>query len=602
MEALLILVVIGLGLAVIVLVTQKRRAEATLEDAQVEHEANIAAVRRDAASAAEATKHAHDARLAELHAQAETALGKMEAAAHAAQHAYDTRVGELQGQAEAIRAHYEEEAQRAIAAMDASLTAARMELATLRDSAGLKDAEADVRRTLTAALQEAAALQQEAQSVAAEAKRATAELRQDAQRRAREILAQAETRLAQATQQAGTIVAAAEKRAEEVGGDAYRALRDKELIEEAAKAIRNVIEGYGDRYVIPTHSLLDELAADLGHTQAGEALRAAREHSQRMVEHGQAAACDYVEANRRETAIRFVVDAFNGRVDATLSTVKTTNFGTLEQQIRDAFSLVNLNGQAFRNARILPTYLDARLAELKWAVAAQELKAKEREEQRQLQERIREEEKARREYEKAIQEAAREEATLKQAVEKARAQAEHATAQERSKYETQLAELNRRLAEAEAKNERAMSMAQQTRSGHVYVVSNVGSFGEEVIKIGMTRRLEPLDRIKELSDASVPFDFDIHAMIRSDDAPTLERKLHETFEDLRINKVNYRKEFFRIPLERIRAFAADNGLEATFTLAAEAREYRETVALEKMSPEARARYRMREPGEADGAV
>jgi hypothetical protein len=100
----------------------------------------------------------------------------------------------------------------------------------------------------------------------------------------------------------------------------------------------------------------------------------------------------------------------------------------------------------------------------------------------------------------------------------------------------------------------------------------------------------------------VPFDFDIHAMIRSDDAPTLERKLHETFEDLRINKVNYRKEFFRIPLERIRAFAADNGLEATFTLAAEAREYRETVALEKMSPEARARYRMREPGEADGAV
>jgi hypothetical protein len=93
---------------------------------------------------------------------------------------------------------------------------------------------------------------------------------------------------------------------------------------------------------------------------------------------------------------------------------------------------VNLNGQAFRNARILPAYLDARLAELRWAVVAQELKLKEREEQRQIQERIREEEKARREYEGAMQEAAREEAAIKQAMEKARAEAEHATAQERA--------------------------------------------------------------------------------------------------------------------------------------------------------------------------
>jgi hypothetical protein len=121
-------------------------------------------------------------------------------------------------------------------------------------------------------------------------------------------------------------------------------------------------------------------------------------------------------------------------------------------------------------------------------------------------------------------------------------------------------------------------------------VSNVGSFGEEVVKIGMTRRIVPEDRIRELSDASVPFEFDVHAMIPSDDAPTLERELHATFEEHRLNKVNYRKEFFRVPLQTIREFVAARQLEATFTMAAEAREYRESRALEKMTPEERERY------------
>ncbi len=154
--------------------------------------------------------------------------------------------------------------------------------------------------------------------------------------------------------------------------------------------------------------------------------------------------------------------------------------------------------------------------------------------------------------------------------------------------------MSQKLTEAEAKNQRALSMAQQTRSGHVYIISNLGSFGEDVLKIGMTRRLEPDDRIKELSDASVPFSFDVHAMIRSDDAPALERLLHERFDDLRVNKVNYRKEFFRVPIQRLREFVAEKTLEATFTMTAEAREYRETVAFEKMTPEEREKYQVRE--------
>jgi hypothetical protein len=110
----------------------------------------------------------------------------------------------------------------------------------------------------------------------------------------------------------------------------------------------------------------------------------------------------------------------------------------------------------------------------------------------------------------------------------------------------------------------------------------------------MTRRLEPLDRVRELGDASVPFEFDVHAMIRSEDAPRLEKEIHEAFDNYRVNKVNYRKEFFRVPLVAVREFVAKRGLEAAFTMAAEAREYRESAALEKMSPEDRAKYHLSE--------
>ena len=125
-------------------------------------------------------------------------------------------------------------------------------------------------------------------------------------------------------------------------------------------------------------------------------------------------------------------------------------------------------------------------------------------------------------------------------------------------------------------------MAQQTRSGHVYVISNIGSFGENVFKIGMTRRLEPLDRVKELGDASVPFSFDVHAMIYSDDAPTLEKALHKRFEQESMNKINLRKEFFKAPLSVIRQAVKDQGIsDIHWTMKADAVEYHESLAIEQ---------------------
>lgn len=505
-------------------------------------------------------------------------------------------------ESERARSHYQEEANRIYREMGEALEEARQQLTRFEGLAALAGDEAEARSALASALREAEELRQAAARMVEETREKSAAERAVALEKARQIRSQAEAMMARATLRENEIVKDAHRKAEEIGGDAYRALREKQHLDQALIAVRNVIDGYGDRYVRPTRSLLDDLAADFGHTETGVALATARTRARAMVDQGLAAECDYVETKRRDTAVRFVIDAFNGRVDTILSRVKHDNYGTLEQEIQDAFNLVNLNGEAFRNARISEAYREARLAELKWAVVAQELKLKEREEQRQIREQIREEEKARREYERAIKQAQKDEALIKQALEQARKEAGSATAEQREKFERRIAELSARLTEAEAKNQRALSMAQQTRKGNVYIISNVGSFGDEVFKIGMTRRLEPLDRVKELGDASVPFEFDVHAMIPSDDAPTLENELHFAFDDLRLNHVNRRKEFFRVPLERIREFVRDRKIEATFTMLAEARQFRESQAIAKMSQAERAEYRSTSGSSASDSV
>ncbi len=414
-------------------------------------------------------------------------------------------------------------------------------------------------------------LHREAELEIKETKREIGELNREMQ----EMQAKA---LDSATRQAAQIVTEANRKADEIAGDAMAALRDSKQIEATAKAMTNIIKGYGDEYLVPGHSLLDDLAEEYSHKEAGVELKTARKHSREILKSGLAAECDYVETKRKETAIRFVLDAFNGKVDTILSNAKHDNFGKLDQEIKDAFAVVNYNGGAFRNARIIPAYMDARRAELRWAVVVNELRIKEREEQREIKEQMREEERARREYEKAIKEAAKEEKMLQEALEKARKELEGASAEQKAEFERQLKELEQKLHEAEEKNQRAISMAQQTKQGHVYVISNIGSFGDDVFKIGLTRRLEPTDRVRELSDASVPFEFDIHAMIFSKDAPALESELHNLFRDHQVNLVNPRKEFFRLEIAKIKKVVQELGIEARWTMVAEAHEYRDTLA------------------------
>jgi len=390
----------------------------------------------------------------------------------------------------------------------------------------------------------------------------------------------------EAHEEATRIIELAKNHAEEIAGDAYEAKSKADSYESAIKAMKNTIEGYKDDYIIPNHSVLDDLAEEFSFKDAGEQLKQARKRVKDMVKQGHAGDCDYVEAHRKTYAIHFAVDAFNGKVDSALAKVKHDNFGKIKQEIIDAYALVNHNGAPFRSARINQAFLDARQEELKWAVSTHELRQIELAEQREIKQQIREEEKARKEIEKAIKEAEKEERLIQKALEKARAELANANEEQRKNFEAQLADLESKLEEAEEKGQRALSMAQQTRRGHVYVISNVGSFGENIFKIGMTRRLEPLDRVKELGDASVPFSFDVHAMLYSDDAPTLEKELHRRFDRESVNKVNPRKEFFRTSLAEIKQTVIQQGIvDVHWTMKAEATEYRESLAIEKEQQE-----------------
>jgi hypothetical protein len=413
---------------------------------------------------------------------------------------------------------------------------------------------------------------------------------QQARQAAAEAGAAASARVSAANEESMGIVKRAHEQAAEIAGEALEAKRNLEVYKREVTAIKNIIAGYGHEYIVPSHGLLDDLAEGFSYADAGEKLKSARGRTRDLVKKGQAAACEYVDEDRRSTAIAFVVDAFNGKVDSILARVKADNVGKLRKEIVDACALVNLNGRAFRAARVTQEYVDSRLEELKWAVAVHDLKERERDEQRRIRDQIREEEKARREYERAIKEATKEEDGLKKAMDRVRKEVEKASEEQRAKYEAQLLELSMKLQVAEEKNQRALSMAQQTKTGHVYVISNIGSLGDEVFKIGLTRRLEPLDRIRELGDASVPFEFDVHALILSDDAPALERSLHRHFLAAQINKVNPRKEFFRVPLTVIRQEIEKLGIQASWTMAAAAAEYRESTAIDKAIQDNPARY------------
>jgi len=281
-------------------------------------------------------------------------------------------------------------------------------------------------------------------------------------------------------------------------------------------------------------------------------------------------------------AVKLLLRAFNGECDAAVAKVKHGNYASIEKRIVRAYEQVNKLGQS-NQIEIQPQYLDIRLAELRLAHELELKKEEEKQAQREIREQMAEEARAEREIEKARKDAEKEERVKTKALEDARRQLAEEHGAHNEKLAMLVEKLESELHEALDRKAKAIARAQLTRSGHVYVLSNVGSFGRDVYKIGMTRRLVPDERVKELGDASVPFLFDVHAMIYSEDAPALEKQLHDHFNERRVNKVNYRKEYFRVDLEEIiDAVHEYHGL-ITFVLDPPANDYRETLAIEANS-------------------
>lgn len=283
--------------------------------------------------------------------------------------------------------------------------------------------------------------------------------------------------------------------------------------------------------------------------------------------------------------LRLMLRAFNGECDAFIAKVTYRNIDLMEKRMRSAHDQINRLADAWK-CEISTSYLELRVKELKLVYEWEEAKQREKEEQARIREQMREEERERKEFEKARQKAEQEEQKYEELLRKAQEEVGAAAEKDKAKLASQIEELQRRIAEIEEKK-RAISQAELTKTGHVYIISNVGSFGEDVYKIGMTRRLEPMERVKELGDASVPFPFDVHAMIRTSNAPALENALHNHFNEKRLNLENQRKEFFRVSIEEIRqeleALREELGLDAELqlTLAAEAKEYRLSQAKRK---------------------
>lgn len=317
-----------------------------------------------------------------------------------------------------------------------------------------------------------------------------------------------------------------------------------------------------------------------------KALSQLRERERVMIRENRAAVChihwtvgnSQNEGNRMvNQTVKLVLRAFNGECEAARADVSWNNISKMEERIIKSAAAINKLSSVLQ-VNIMDEYLTLKLDELHLTHEYEERRYQDREEQRRIREQIREEERAEREFEKVREEAEAEEERYQKALIHAREEAARATGEQLAKLTAKVGAFEAKLDEARKKKERAISRAQLTKSGFVYVISNIGSFGGRVFKIGMTRRLEPMDRIYELGGASV-LRFDLHAMLYSDNAPELETSLHQLFAERRLNMVNARREFYRdVELSEIEAFVRIKGLSAQFVKEPEAREYRETLA------------------------
>ncbi|WP_448916612.1 DUF4041 domain-containing protein [Eubacterium ramulus] len=273
-----------------------------------------------------------------------------------------------------------------------------------------------------------------------------------------------------------------------------------------------------------------------------------------------------------------ILRCFNAECDNLLLGLTYKNIDSMRNKVSRSFESLNkifsVDGIAL-NSKML----EMKLEELNLVYTFELKKEQEREQQKAIKEQMLEEEKVRREIERQKAKLEKDQTQCSNEVKKLLAYMQKSSSDvEKQLYVDKIRELEAKLKQLEEEKNTVLEREANARAGYVYVISNIGSFGEDIYKIGMTRRLEPMDRIKELSSASVPFSFDVHAMIFSDNAPELENTLHKHFEKNSVNRVNLKKEFFHVSLDEIEKVVKENfNNTVTFTRVPVAEEYRQTL-------------------------
>lgn len=278
---------------------------------------------------------------------------------------------------------------------------------------------------------------------------------------------------------------------------------------------------------------------------------------------------------------KLIVRSFNNECDASIVNVKFSNVESIEKRIRSAFDTLNSLGARMQIA-LNPQYLAFKFEELHLCYEYQVKKQEEKEELRRLREEAREAAKAAKELEEQRAKLEKEQNHLQRAIGAATERLERATSQvDKDMIQQELGQLEQACAGVEKDIQNVQNREGNWRSGFVYIISNTGAFGPDIYKIGVTRRLDPQERVDELGDASVPFAFDVHALIFSEDAPALETALHKAFDLRKVNAINPRKEFFQVKLEEIEQVVRNNHNKSVeWCRLAPAEEYRRSLEMQ----------------------
>lgn len=277
--------------------------------------------------------------------------------------------------------------------------------------------------------------------------------------------------------------------------------------------------------------------------------------------------------------VKALFRSFNNECTSAINKVTYSNYDRISVRIQKSFEQHNKMHKEY-GLRINDDYLQLKLDELNLAYNYKVKKEEEKELLREQRAKEKEERRAQKEYLEEQKSLEKEMSHYKKAINELSLRVDTANETDKRDMEKEIQELKLKLSEYNDKKDDIDYRINNSSAGYVYIISNIGSFGKDIVKIGVTRRLDPIERINELSSASVPFRFDVHALIFSENAFELENKLHHRFDKCRVNKVNNRKEYFRIPIEQVeKELEKYKDVTVDFHEAPQADEYRETLAI-----------------------